>query len=136
MPLNVTSLSSKVAQSAALTLPASTTERLASARKAALSRKKNDAPLSVFIREKALAGANSTGSSGTLGNQPFSWLVRIGLVIPIIALVAGLVGIVQYEKQQRIDETADIDAAMLTDDLPLTAYADHGFNAYLEKRAE
>ncbi|CAJ2906328.1 transmembrane protein [Burkholderia pseudomallei] len=32
---------------------------------------------------------------------------------------------------QRTAELADIDAAMLSDDLPLTAYLDHGFNAYL-----
>jgi hypothetical protein len=47
-----------------------------------------------------------------------------------------LIGIVQYEKQLRINETADIDAAMLTDELPLSAYADHGFNAYLATREE
>ena len=54
----------------------------------------------------------------------------------MVILVLGLISIVQYEKQQRINETADIDTAMLTDDLPVSAYADHGFNAYLEKRAD
>ena len=112
-------------------LPPSTTERLASARKAALSRKKSDSPLRIFVRQKVLAG-----SAANLVSEPFSWLARIGLAIPVVVLVVGLIGIVQYEKQQRIDETADIDAAMLTDELPLTAYADHGFNAYLEKRAD
>jgi protein-S-isoprenylcysteine O-methyltransferase Ste14 len=113
------------------TLPSSTTERLASARKIALSRKKNDAPLQVLVRKSVLAG-----QVANFVNEPFSWLGRFGLAIPIVVLVVGLVGIIQYEQQQRINETADIDAAMLTDDLPLTAYADHGFNAYLEKRAE
>ena len=113
------------------TLPASTTERLASARKIALSRKKSDAPMRVSVTRRALAG-----HVGNFVNEPLSWLGRIGLAVPVIVLVVGLVGIFQYEQQQRINETADIDAAMLTDDLPLTAYADHGFNAYLEKRAE
>ena len=113
------------------TLPASTTDRLAAARKAALSRKKSDAPLRVLIRQKAL-----TGYGSTMGNEPFSWMARFGMVLPLIVLVVGLFGIVQYEKQQRINETADLDAAMLTDNLPVVAYADHGFNAYLEKRAE
>ena len=63
-------------------------------------------------------------------------MARFGMVLPLIVLVVGLFGIVQYEKQQRINETADLDAAMLTDNLPVVAYADHGFNAYLEKRAE
>ncbi|MDR3479884.1 MAG: DUF3619 family protein [Burkholderiaceae bacterium] len=113
------------------TLPSSTAERLASARKAALSRKKSDAPLRVLVRKNVLAG-----QVGNFFSEPFSWLGRLGLAIPVVVLVIGLVGIIQYEQQQRITETADIDAAMLTDDLPLTAYADHGFNAYLEKRAE
>jgi hypothetical protein len=116
------------------TLPASTTDRLAAARKAAMARKKSDAPLRVLVRQKALAGYGSAGSA--TGNEPFSWMARFGLILPLVVLVVGLFGIVQYEKQQRINETAELDAAMLTDDLPVVAYADHGFNAYLEKRAE
>jgi hypothetical protein len=112
-------------------LPASTVERLASARKIALSRKKSDAPMRVAVTQKALAG-----HVGNFGNEPLSWLGRIGLAIPAVVLVVGLIGIVQYEKQLRINETADIDAAMLTDELPLSAYADHGFNAYLATREE
>jgi hypothetical protein len=113
------------------TLPAPTAERLAAARKAALSRKKKDAPVRVLAIQRALAG-----NVGNFVRQPMSWWGRVGLVIPVLVLVVGLIGIFQYERQQHIDETADMDVAMLTDDLPLTAYADHGFNAYLEKRAE
>jgi hypothetical protein len=114
-------------------LPASTTERLASARQAAMARKKKDAsaPLRILIGQRSLVGYG-----GTMVSEPFSWLSRFGLILPLIVLVVGLIGIVSYEKQQRINETADLDAAMLTDDLPVVAYADHGFNAYLEKRAE
>ena len=42
-------------------------------------------------------------------------------------------GIAYWEDQQRTAELADIDAAMLSDDLPLNAYLDHGFNAYLSR---
>lgn len=112
-------------------LPTSTTERLASARQKALARKKKDAPLAILVRQKALAG-----NSGGTFSEHTSWYARIGFVLPVVILVLGLIGIVQYEKQQRINETADIDTAMLTDDLPVSAYADHGFNAYLEKRAD
>jgi len=114
-------------------LPASTTERLASARQKAMARKKKDAaaPLRILIGQRSVVGYG-----GTMASEPFSWLSRFGLILPLIVLVVGLIGIVSYEKQQRINETADLDAAMLTDDLPVVAYADHGFNAYLEKRAE
>ncbi|TCG02970.1 hypothetical protein BZM27_51920 [Paraburkholderia steynii] len=51
----------------------------------------------------------------------------------VLALVIGLAGIAWWEDHQRTAELADIDAAMLSDDLPLNAYLDHGFNAYLTR---
>ena len=57
-------------------------------------------------------------------------------IVLFTVMVVGLVGIYQSEQQQRISETADIDAAVLSDELPLTAYLDHGFNAYLATRAD
>jgi Protein of unknown function (DUF3619) len=108
-------------------LPPSTAERLASARKLAVSRKKAHAP--VRISQRVLAG--NIGSFFS-----FSSLGRAGVVIPLLALVAGLSGIYQYEQEQRIAEIAELDAAVLSDELPLTAYLDHGFNAYLAQRGQ
>ncbi len=54
-------------------------------------------------------------------------------MLPLLVLVAGMVGIYQYEKQQRIEDIAELDAAVLSDELPLSAYLDHGFNAYLSQ---
>ena len=107
-------------------LPASTTERLAAARALALSRKKADAP----------AGKQKAGSRFfDLGfHLSGAGLGRLGVAIPMIALVFGLGGLYQYEQQQRIAELAELDAAVLSDELPLTAYLDHGFNAYLESQ--
>ena len=42
----------------------------------------------------------------------------------------------KYEQQKHISDTADIDAAVLSDELPLSAYLDHGFSAYLARQAE
>jgi hypothetical protein len=108
-------------------LPPSTVDRLASARKLALSRKKAHAP--VRVSQRVLAG--NIGSFFS-----FSSLGRAGVVIPLLALVAGLSGIYQYEQEQRIAEIAELDAAVLSDELPLTAYLDHGFNAYLAQRGQ
>lgn len=107
-------------------LPASTTERLAAARALALSRKKAD----------ALAGKRAAGRRFfDLGfHLSGAGLGRLGVAIPMIALVFGLGGLYQYEQQQRIAELAELDAAVLSDELPLTAYLDHGFNAYLESQ--
>lgn len=112
-------------------LPASTTQRLISARNMALSKKKKDSPLRALISQNALAGR-----IGGFFNGPLSWMSRMGLVVPAIVLAVGLVDIYQSEQQQRISETAEIDALVLADELPLSAYLDHGFNAYLAKRGE
>ena len=114
----------------------STTDRLASARKIALARKKPHAP--ALVAQNALAG-----DAGRLGRafskpflQPFSWIGRVGVALPLLALAAGLVGIYQFEQQQHIAELAELDVAVLSDELPLSAYLDHGFNAYLTQTGQ
>jgi hypothetical protein len=112
-------------------LPASTADRLASARKMAVSRKKAHVPAKVSLRvsQRLLAG-----DFGALFS--FSSLGRAGVAIPLLALVVGLAGVYQYEQERRIAEIAELDAAVLSDELPLTAYLDHGFNAYLAQRGQ
>ncbi|MDR8728632.1 DUF3619 family protein [Burkholderia pseudomultivorans] len=112
-------------------LPAATTDRLAAARRAALARKKPEAATApVFV--PAFAGAaGSYGPARTPGRPPVSFARRLLRAWPLALLLAGLVGIAYWEDMQRTAELADIDAAMLSDDLPLNAYLDHGFNAYL-----
>jgi hypothetical protein len=105
--------------------------RLSSARNIALSKKKADSPIRIWARQGVVAGA-----IGNLFKDPFTWMSRMGVALPLLVLVAGLVGIYEFEEQQHINETAEIDAAVLSDELPLTAYLDRGFNAYLAKRGE
>jgi hypothetical protein len=110
-------------------LPPSTTERLASARSMAVSRKKAHAP--ALLARSALAG-----HVGRFFPQQFSWLGRMSVAVPLVVLCASLVGIYQFEQEQRIAEMAELDAAVLSDELPLSAYLDHGFHAYLTEREQ
>ena len=106
-------------------LPVSTTERLAAARALAMSRKKADAPRGRDAKRPLFdLKALFTGPA----------LARIAVAVPMLALVIGMGGVYQYEQQQRLAAMAEIDAAVLADELPLTAYLDHGFNAYVESQ--
>jgi hypothetical protein len=110
-------------------LPASTTDRLAAARALALSRKKADAPAPVRKPEqRPQFDVRSLFSA--------QWLTRAAVAAPLLAMVFGLAGVYQVEREQRTAELADLDAAVLSDDLPLTAYTDHGFNAYLAQQQQ
>ncbi|TFW31719.1 DUF3619 family protein [Massilia horti] len=108
-------------------LPASTTDRLAAARALALSRKKADAPVRKQKHRPLFDFSAILSPAG---------LMRLGVAVPLLAMVVGLAGIYQYEQQQRIAELAELDAAVLSDELPLTAYLDHGFNAYLASQSK
>ena len=113
----------------AAALPAATTDRLAVARGAALARKKPE-PATAPVFVPAFAGAAAYGTPPASRPQT-SFARRLLRAWPLALLLAGLVGIAYWEDMQRTAELADIDAAMLSDDLPLNAYLDHGFNAYL-----
>ena len=68
--------------------------------------------------------------SGSRFNNPLwsltSWL------IPIAVVVFGLVAISEWQEEQRIKDIANVDIALLTDDVPPDAFVDNGFMAYLK----
>ncbi|ORC46993.1 hypothetical protein B2G74_23635 [Burkholderia sp. A27] len=111
-------------------IPSATVDRLAAARRAALARKKPET-VSAPVLVPAFAGTGMPQLDTPQRRR--SPLRRFALAWPLAALVASLIGIAYWEDQQRTAELADIDAAMLSDDLPLNAYLDHGFNAYLSR---
>ncbi len=107
-------------------LPHDVIERLRFARERALER----------ARQVALRSAASvTGSAGgtlTLGGET-GWWWRVASLAPVLALVAGLVLIQQQNDSEQTRLAADIDAALLADDLPPAAYTDAGFAEFLRQ---
>jgi hypothetical protein len=53
-------------------------------------------------------------------------------VLPLVALLVGLVTIHVLHNDWRASELAEIDSALLTDDLPPAAYTDPGFLRFLK----
>lgn len=77
-------------------------------------------------------GFNLVGNSLSLfGGEGPRWMRWIS-VLPLLALVGGLV-LIQYEHSMaQIEVAADVDAALLGDDLPPAAYRDAGFVEFLK----
>lgn len=104
-------------------LPHATSERLRAARVQALAQRK----LAPQLRTAPVVVRS--GRSAALGG---GWWTRIGSVVPLVALVAGLVAISVMQDDNRTDELAAVDSALLTDDLPPAAYTDPGFAQFVQ----
>jgi hypothetical protein len=109
-------------------LPYDVTERLRAARVQALARRKRVSMQSAPV----LAGAGAPA----FADEGVSLWGRIGSALPLVALVAGLFLIHTIENERRASEVAEVDAALLTDDLPPAAYADSGFVQFLKTSRE
>jgi hypothetical protein len=116
-------------------LPQDISERLAAARRMALAAKK--AEVRAHVPQLALPNAPHGYAFDDEDDTPLhragAWLRKLALVWTLVALGAGLMGIYHWQQQKRVEELADVDAAMLLDDLPPTAYADQGFHVFLKR---
>jgi len=106
-------------------LPHDFSERLRAARMQALAKRKTTMQTATTV---AVSGGQA---SLTHGDGPSLWH-RIAAVLPLIAFVAGLVAIDMVQNERRASEVAEVDAALLTDTLPPSAYADPGFVQFLK----
>ena len=105
-------------------LPAAIKDRLYAARLRALSLQK---PEKVRIQKPVLA---SSSGNWSLGSR--SLWDNVGWIAPLVVLVFGLIGITQWQQDSRINDIAELDVALLTDDVPPDAYADSGFLGFLK----
>jgi hypothetical protein len=101
-------------------------ERLRFARERALERS----------REARAAAAQpivtlASGRSAVLGRAS-GWWIRLGSALPLLALAAGLLLIQHWHSEAQIAAAAEIDADLLGDDLPPSAYSDAGFVEFLK----
>ncbi len=116
--------------SANLDLPHDISERLRAARtRAVAARLKPQTRLQVsssIIHQNGAALLNFNGDEG------LNIWSRLASCLPLIALVAGLAFIQTIMDDDRANELAEVDSALLVDDLPPAAYADPGFLQFLK----
>jgi hypothetical protein len=117
-------------------VPHDIAERLRVARQQAVARRKQ--PHTTARLHTAAAASHNGHRTATLhfGDDRmglWGWLTTGALAL---ALATGLVTINIMENDDRAMALADLDAALLTDDLPPEAYADPGFLQYLKSGAD
>lgn len=104
-------------------LDAGTQERLLGARKAALAQyREQPAPVAGF----AWAGLGS----GRISDH--HWYSARHLVA-ILTLVLALVGVAYWQSTAPVHDLAELDTGLLTDELPINAYLDKGFDSWLKR---
>jgi Protein of unknown function (DUF3619) len=103
-------------------IDAATAERLRAARELALSRQRPEPAPALRWADNVL------GSFGGWGG--FS----LRLLLPAVLLVAAVATLYTWQQNPSALEAAEIDAELLSDELPIEAYLDRGFQDWLKKR--
>ncbi len=109
-------------------LPYEISERLRAARVQAVSKRK-------IANIQTVSSVVNNGGSAALTwgtDDGLNWWSRIGSVLPLVALIVGLLAINSIQSDNRAQEIAEVDAALLIDELPPAAFADPGFVQFLK----
>ena len=91
------------------------------------------------LQQAAFAEGRISAGAGTAalhmgGSEPGLW-ARLASALPVLVLIAGLAAIHLVQNEDRANEVAEIDTALLTDALPTAAYTDPGFIQFLKTGA-
>ncbi len=105
-------------------LPHDIAERLKVARALAVERGRE-------LRKRQAAPAHHRQGGTLVISGPPSWWLRLASLAPLALLLVGLLCIQRSYVDQQVNAAAELDAAILTDDLPPQAYIDQGFAEYL-----
>lgn len=100
-----------------------TRERLLAARRAALS----------HYREQPVTVTGLAWAGRAVARITDERRINPRQLIALSALVAVLVGIAYWQSNGATNELAEIDTRLLTDDLPINAYLDKGFDSWLKR---
>jgi hypothetical protein len=111
--------------------PHDVSERLRVAREQAVARARRTRP--VAAEADVVVGGGGAARSAVMGRQPGGWWFRFASVLPLVALVGGLLLIDEWHDRAEIEAAADVDSALLADDLPPDAYSDAGFVEFLKQ---
>lgn len=92
-------------------------------------------------RKQALEGFRETPQwsvawAGQMISRMTTPMTGLRYVLPAAALILGLIGITYWQASNgRGSELAELDTLLLTDELPIDAYLDKGFDSWLKRQS-
>jgi hypothetical protein len=108
-------------------------ERLRFARQQALERARRKVAVAAAPSVHAMGPALALGG----GSRHGGWWERVAaMLLPLAVLVGGMALIHWNQTHAQIEAAVQIDAELLTDDLPPAAYSDPGFVEFLRKQQD
>lgn len=111
-------------------------QAVAQARRPAVARRPEQIPATAVLPVSVGAGGTAALlQSGPPGEDSSLWS-RLGWLLPALVLLLGLIGIGEWRDLESIASMAELDAELLGDDLPPSAYADAGFSEFLKRPIE
>ncbi len=108
-------------------LPHDVTERLRFARERALTHARQASQAAPASTTTVVVSGQATLALGSF----VPWWQRAAAVLPLVLLVAGFLLIERWTVREQVLAAAEIDAQLLSDDLPPDAYNDPGFAEFL-----
>ncbi|MCE2679087.1 MAG: DUF3619 family protein [Burkholderiales bacterium] len=112
----------------AMEVTPSVQNRLELARKQALMRQRK-ASKRINTVEPVMTSDRKSGLKG-----PFNgWFSGMGAAMPALAVAFGLFFLSDAQMNGEANRLAEIDSLVLGDELPISAYLDEGFSAYLKQ---
>lgn len=87
-----------------------------------------------LARQRVVAGHLSFAGFGR--TFEISLFHNARTLVAVVALVMGASGTYYWNAFEQAREYEEIDSALLVDELPPSAYLDHGFQAWLERNSE
>ena len=111
-------------------LPYDISEQLRAARERAIANRKT-----LILAVQTAESTVQMGSVAALTwgkSEGLSFWSGLASVLPVVALVVGLMTIKTIQDDTRVSELAAVDMALLTDELPPQAFTDPGFAQFLK----
>jgi hypothetical protein len=106
------------------TIPHDISERLKAARVLAVAKRK-------VVKVEAATAVSVSGATASLNGKDHPIWGQLASLVPLFALVIGLIVIGFIQDELRTNDIANVDTEILTDELPPEAYTDPGFAQFL-----